>query len=88
MGFDFVYERTFLCSMPSTRWPDYVNRMTELLSPNGKLIGIFLYGERSVSGPPFVITDAETNNLFNAHFRLLRNEPISDSLPIFGDKER
>ena len=31
MDFDFVYERTFLCSMPPKCWPDYVNRVTEFI---------------------------------------------------------
>jgi len=88
MDFDFVYERTFLCSMPPKCWPDYVNRVTELLSANGKLIGIFLYGERATSGPPFAITDAEANRLLSRTFRLVRSETVSDSLPISRNKER
>jgi hypothetical protein len=31
-------ERTFLCSMTPTRWPEYVNRVADLLSIEGKLI--------------------------------------------------
>ena len=42
-SFDLIYERTFLCSMPPSRWPDYANRIADLLSLKGRLIGIFLY---------------------------------------------
>ena len=29
--FDLIYERTFLCSMSPSRWPEYVDRMADLL---------------------------------------------------------
>lgn len=45
--FDLIYERTFLCSMPSSRWRDYAARMSALLVPAGRLVGIFLYGKGS-----------------------------------------
>jgi SAM-dependent methyltransferase len=51
--FDLIYERTFLCSMPPSRWPDYANRMADLLSPEGGLIGIFLSSHRRGSRAAF-----------------------------------
>jgi SAM-dependent methyltransferase len=86
--FDLIYERTFLCSMTPTRWPDYANRMAELLPPGGKLIGVFLYGEKSSSGPPFPMTEPEADQLFKSRFQLQRSEPMTDSLPLFRDMER
>jgi protein-L-isoaspartate O-methyltransferase len=86
--FDLIYERTFLCSMPPSLWPSYVNRMAELLSPGGRLIGVFLYGQRSLSGPPFAFTATEAEQLFNERFRLVRSEAVTDSLPLFRDMER
>jgi SAM-dependent methyltransferase len=87
-GFEFIYERTFLCSMTPTRWPDYVNRMADLLLPGGKLIGVFLYGHTASSGPPFAITELETEQLFKNRFELMRSETMTDSLPLFRDMER
>jgi SAM-dependent methyltransferase len=86
--FDLIYERTFLCSMTPSRWPDYVNRTADLLSPGGRLIGVFLYGQSSPSGPPFPLTEPEAGQLFKKRFRLLRSEPMTDSLPLFRDMER
>ena len=86
--FDVVYERTFLCSMTPSRWPEYVNRVAEILSPGGRLIGVFLYGQRSSSGPPFPLTEPEANQLFKKHFQLVRSEVVTDSLPLFRDMER
>jgi SAM-dependent methyltransferase len=86
--FDLIYERTFLCSMAPSRWPDYVNRMADLMLPGGRLIGVFLYGQPSMSGPPFPLTDIDAERLFERRFKLLRGEVVTDSLPLFRDMER
>jgi SAM-dependent methyltransferase len=86
--FDLIYERTFLCSMTPSRWPEYVNRVADLLLPGGRLIGVFLYGKRSSSGPPFPLTEPEAEQLFDKRFQLLRSEVVTDSLPFFRDMER
>ncbi len=87
--FDLIYERTFLCSMTPSRWPEYVNRTADLLLPGGKLIGVFLYaGQRSSSGPPFPLPEPEAEQLFNKRFKLLRSQVATDSLPFFRDMER
>jgi SAM-dependent methyltransferase len=86
-GFDLIYERTFLCSMPPSRWPDYANRMADLLSPEGRLVGIFLYGQQA-DGPPYPLTDKQAEELFQRRFRLVRSELVTDSLPLFRGMER
>jgi SAM-dependent methyltransferase len=86
--FDLIYERTFLCSMPPTRWPDYANRMADLVMPGGRLVGVFLYGPLSSSGPPYPITDNQSQELFQKNFQLVRSEPMTDSLPLFSGMER
>lgn len=86
--FDLIYERTFLCSMPPSQWPEYAARMSELLAPGGCLIGIFLYGQAS-DPPPFPMTEAEAAELFRPRFGLLRSETVPVSLPVFeGMEER
>jgi len=86
--FDVIYERTFLCSMTPSRWPEHVNRVAELLSPGGRLIGVFLYGQRSSSGPPYPLADNDAERLFKKHFQLVRRKVVMDSLPLFRDMER
>ena len=86
--FHLVYERTFLCSMTPSRWSEYVNRVAELLSPGGRLIGVFLYGQGSSSGPPFPLTEPEAEQLFKKRLQLLRSEVMTDSLSLFRDMER
>jgi SAM-dependent methyltransferase len=85
--FDLIYERTFLCSMPPSHWPDYAKRMADLLPPGGSLIGVFLYGQRP-EGPPYPLTDKQADQLFESYFRLSRSENVTDSLPFFHDMER
>ena len=86
--FDLIYERTFLCSMTPSRWPEYVNRTADLLSPGGRLIGVFLYGQKPTSGPPFPLTEPEAEQLFKKRFDLVQSEAMMDSLPLFRDMER
>jgi SAM-dependent methyltransferase len=85
--FDLIYERTILCSMPPSRWSDYTNRMATLLSPGGKLIGLFLYGQQP-SGPPYPLTDQQADQLFQRRFRRVKSELVTDSLPFFRGMEK
>jgi len=86
--FDLIYERTFLCSMPPARWPDYANRMADLVTPGGRLIGVFLYGQPSSGGPPYPLTDEQAQELFQRNFQPVRSELMTDSLPLFRGMER
>ena len=87
MRFDVIYERTFLCALPPTLWPAYVNRMTKLLRPNGKLVGIFFYGQQT-DPPPYPLSPEKASELFREKFSLIKNVPVADSLPIFQGNER
>jgi SAM-dependent methyltransferase len=86
--FDVIYERTLLCSMAPPHWLDYAKRIAELLSPGGSLIGFFFYGEGVPSAPPFPLTNAKAEELFKTQFQLVRDEAVSDSLPLFLNRER
>ncbi|HZS18725.1 MAG TPA: methyltransferase domain-containing protein [Candidatus Udaeobacter sp.] len=65
--FDVIYERTFLCALPPDLWPAYVERMTQLLRPGGKLVGIFLYGEEH-DPPPYPLSLEKVRELFRKNF--------------------
>ena len=85
--FDLIYERTFLCALPPDLWPVYVKRMRQLLVPNGKLAGIFLYGDQA-DPPPYPLTPAKATDLFGKNFSLIKTLPVTDSLPLFAGNER
>ncbi len=85
--FDLVYERAFLCSLPRPLRPRYVQRVIELLGPQGRVAGFFFFedGER---GPPFGLRDGELETLLGGYFDRTVNASVSDSIPIFAGKER
>jgi len=86
--YGLVYERGFLCSLPTTRWPDYAARMASLLLPGGRLVGLFLYGQEP-EPPPFPLTDEPAAGLLGRYFRLLRNEvSAAESVPVYQGMER
>lgn len=87
-GFDLVYERTFLCSMPPERWPDCARRAAELLRPGGALIGLFVYGVEP-EPPPFPIRDAAAARALFGRFELVADEVVSaeETLPLFAGRE-
>ena len=86
--FGLVYERGFLCSLPPARWPDYVSRMAELLTPGGRLVGLFLYGQEP-EPPPFPLTEESAAALLGGSFRLLSStESVGESVPVYRGMER
>jgi SAM-dependent methyltransferase len=85
--FDVIYERTFLCALPPDLWSAYIKRMTQLLRPGGKLVGIFLYGDQA-EPPPYPLTPEKARELFKEKFSLVNSSPVSDSLPMFAGNER
>jgi len=85
--FDLIYERTFLCALPPDLWPVYIKRMRQLLVPNGKLAGVFLYGDQA-DPPPYPLTSAKATDLLGKNFSLIKTSPVTDSLPLFAGNER
>ena len=85
--FDVVYERTFLCSLPSRLWSDYAARVAQLLRPRGTLAGFFFYGEES-DPPPYPLTESKAVEIFGGRFDLQKTEPVDDSLSIFAGTEK
>ncbi len=87
--FDLVYERTFLCALPTDLWPKIVARTASLLTPGGTLAGIYFFGDKE-DGPPFGLGSDEAAPLFDAHFVLAADHaiPAEESLPLFAGRER
>ena len=88
--FDVVYERTFLCALEPQKRVAYRDRMTRLLKYSGSLIGYFYYkndaNERDE--PPYGLAWGEGDELFSRHFLLMKDIPVTDSLPVFAGRER
>lgn len=89
VGYDLIYERTFLCSLPPACWPDYARRMGELLKPGAVLAGIFFYGDEP-EPPPHPLTRTTAERLLAADFALVEDRaiPAAQSLPLYATGER
>ena len=83
----WIYERAFLCALPTARRADYADRMAALLTPGGLLAGVFFLGATQ-KGPPFGIERDALDALLAPHFELIEDEPVSDSIAVFAGRER
>ncbi|MGH9818380.1 MAG: methyltransferase, partial [Candidatus Acidiferrales bacterium] len=88
-GFDLIYERTFLCSLPPARWPAYARRVAGLLKQGGVLAGVFAYGIE-MEPPPFPLPDeAAAHALLGDRFERTVDIriPRAQSPALFAGKE-
>jgi SAM-dependent methyltransferase len=69
--YDLVIEQTFFCALPPTMRKQYVLKMHQLLSNNGKLVGL-LFNKTFEAGPPFGGSRTEYQQLFENHFEFLQ----------------
>ncbi len=79
--FDMILEQTFFCALSPQLRKDYVQKMYELLKPNGKLVGLLFNFPLSSEGPPFGGSLEEYQNLFNTHFTDISIHPAYNSIP-------
>jgi hypothetical protein len=85
--FGLIYERGFLCSLPTERWPDYAARMASLISTGGRLVGLFLYGHEP-EPPPYPLTPEIAAGLFGKKFRLIIDEQqVEKSVAVYQGME-
>jgi SAM-dependent methyltransferase len=86
-GFDFIYERAFLCALPRRMWADWAKRTAELAMPGGYLAGYF-YFDSSEKGPPFGLQAGELEGLLAPWFELVEERNPDDSIAVFKGKEK
>jgi SAM-dependent methyltransferase len=70
-SFDWVVEHTCFCAIDPISRPEYVRAVAELLRPGGYYFAVFYLNPRTDYGPPFGITHAEIDELFEARFMLV-----------------
>ena len=66
-SFDVVLEQTFFCAIDPELRNQYVDKMKELLTEKGQLLGV-LFNRSFEGGPPFGGSIVEYQALFNANF--------------------
>jgi len=79
--FDWVLEQTFFCAINPARRDEYAKKMSELLKPNGKLVGLLFDRAFEKSGPPFGGTKREYHQRFESLFDIELMELSYNSYP-------
>lgn len=66
--YDLVLEQTFFCALEPSMRKDYVKKMSEIIKPGGKLVGVLFNREFEKEGPPFGGSKPSYINLFEPYF--------------------
>jgi SAM-dependent methyltransferase len=67
--YDLIIEQTFFCAINPQLRKKYVQQMTKLLKPGGKLVGL-LFNVQFSGGPPYGGQKNEYLKLFKTHFNI------------------
>lgn len=77
--YDLILEQTFFCAIDPALREHYVTKMSELLKPKGKLVGV-LFNRSFEAGPPFGGSKAEYRALFASTFHQIHIESCYNSI--------
>jgi hypothetical protein len=85
--FEAIYERAFLCALPTKLRIAWAAQVSRLLLPGGRLFGFF-YFDQTAKGPPFGIDPETLTSLLSKDFELIEVRVPTDSIPVFAGKEK
>jgi hypothetical protein len=77
--FDLIIEQTLFCALDPVLRKEYVCKLSSLLSPKGKLVGV-LFNKEFESGPPFGGSKPEYIELFSKYFHNIYIEDCYNSI--------
>jgi SAM-dependent methyltransferase len=77
--YDLILEQTFFCALDPALRKNYVEKMQELLKPNGKIAGL-LFNRSFDESPPFGGDINEYKDLFSKQFDIQSMEPCYNSI--------
>lgn len=84
--FDCVVEQTFFCAIDPSMRASYAKKVSEILNPGGKLVGL-LFNRHFDGGPPFGGNQAEYEATFGPYFSIEKMENAYNSIPPRKDTE-
>jgi methyl halide transferase len=85
--YDLILEQTFFCAIHPDLRKDYVIKMSELLKPGGRLVGVLFDRSFEGEGPPFGGSASEYESLFKEHFQSRYISPCYNSIPARAGSE-
>lgn len=78
--YDLIFEQTFFSALPVEKRSLYVEKVYELLKPNGKLVGLLFDRDFDSAFPPFGGNKEVYQNLFSKKFHLKVLEKAYNSI--------
>lgn len=87
MTFDLIIEQTFFCALHPKLRQDYVIKTNNLLSENGKLIGLLFNVPLNSNRPPFGGSKEDYIMLFKTVFKSIQMENAYNSHPSRSGRE-
>jgi thiopurine S-methyltransferase len=85
--YDLIVEQTFFSSFHPDKRGKYADKMSQLLKPGGKLVGILFNHYFSFDGPPFGGTKEEYQKLFQPKFSFLHFDICYNSIKPRANRE-
>ncbi len=85
--YDLILEQTFFCALDPSLRTNYVEKVNELLTENGKLVGLLFDFPLVDEGPPFGGSVDEYMNIFCEYFIIKILEKSYNSIPDRNGKE-
>ena len=78
--YDLILEQTFFCAIDPTLRPDYARKVSELLVPGGKLVGLLFSVPLNDNQPPYGGSVDDYVVLFDPHFKEVSMTPCYNSI--------
>lgn len=78
--YDLIIEQTFFCALNPELREKYAKKVSELLKPGGKLLGVLFETLFAAEGPPFGGVKSEYLDIFKPYFNSLYIEPCYNSI--------
>lgn len=81
-NFDYIVEQTFFCAIDPKLRPKYAKKMSELIKPGGKLVGLMFNEALDLGreGPPFGGSKEEYLSYFTPLFSSISIEACTNSI--------
>lgn len=77
--YDLIIEQTFFCAIEPVLRPKYLKKITELLKPDGKLVGV-LFNREFETNPPYGGNKEEYLSLMEPYLNMEKMEPCYNSI--------
>lgn len=85
--YDLIFEQTFFCALHPSLREKYAEKMLELLTPGGKLVGLFFNVPLNDDRPPFGGSKSEYEKYFKNRFFIRKFEEAYNSIdPRYGNE--